>query len=94
MIFNESRSLHGFIYNNILDSNLYMGNIFMIGENILLKLKLKLSNQEHTIDDLRAHNKQLIQKVKKYENNNIGTTGNREDNNVVKPSGRVHSARG
>ena len=48
-----------------------------IGENILLKLRLKLSNQEHTIDDLRAHNRQLIKKVRKYENNNIGTTGNR-----------------
>ena len=29
----------------------------------------------------------------KYENNNIGTTGNREDNNVVEPSRRVHTAR-
>jgi hypothetical protein len=27
----------------------------------------------------------------KYENNNIGTTGNREDNNVVEPSRRVHT---
>ena len=28
----------------------------------------------------------------KYENNNIGTTGNREDNNVVKLGRRVHTA--
>ena len=27
----------------------------------------------------------------KYENNNIGTTGNREDNNVVEPGRRVHT---
>ena len=29
MIFNESRGLHGFIYNNILDCSIYLEYIFM-----------------------------------------------------------------
>ena len=49
----------------------------MIGENILLKLRLKVENYEHQVDDLKAYIKQLEKKLKKYENNNTGTTENR-----------------
>ena len=92
MIFNESRCLHGFINYNILDCSVYLEYIFMIGENTFLKLRLKVENYEHQVDDLKAYIKQLERKLKKYENNNIGTTGNRENNNVVKLGRRVHPA--
>jgi len=49
----------------------------MIGENIFLKLRLKVENYEHQVDDLKAYIKQLEKKLKKYENNNTGTSGNR-----------------
>jgi hypothetical protein len=66
----------------------------MIGENTFLKLRLRVENYEHQVDDLKAYIKQLERKLKKHENNNIRTTWNRQDNNVVKPSGRVYSTRG
>ena len=57
---------------------LYIWSTFlMIGENILLKLRLKVENYEHQVDDLKAYIKQLEKKLKKYENNNTGTSGNR-----------------
>ena len=39
----------------------------IIGENKLLKLKLKIENLEHTVDDLRHHNRVLKHKLKKLE---------------------------
>jgi hypothetical protein len=44
-------------------------------------------------DKLEAQNKILKRKLKKYENNNIRTTGNGKDNDVVKSSGRVNTKR-
>ena len=38
-----------------------------IGENKLLKLKLKIEELEHLIDDLRHHNRVLKSKLKKLE---------------------------
>ena len=64
----------------------------MIGENTFLKLRLRVENYEHQVDDLKAYIKQLERKLKKYENNNIGTTENRENNNVVKLGRRVYTA--
>ena len=39
----------------------------IIGENKLLKLKLKIEDLEHTVDDLRHHNRVLKNKLKKLE---------------------------
>ena len=64
-----------------------------IGINWYIRLQEKISHLEHQLEDVRAHNKVLIKKLKKYENNNIRTTWNRQDNNPVKPSGSIYSAR-
>ena len=45
-----------------------------IGINWYARLQAKIADLEHKLEDVQAHNKQLI---KKYENNNIRTTGNR-----------------
>ena len=64
-----------------------------IGINWYMRLQEKISPLEHQLEDVQAHNKVLIKKLKKYENNNIRTTWNRQDNNPVKPSGSIYSAR-
>ena len=64
-----------------------------IGINWYMRLQERISHLEHQLEDVEAHNKVLIKKLKKYENNNIRTTWNRQDNNPVKPSGSIYSAR-
>ncbi len=48
-----------------------------IGINWYMRLQEKISQLEHQLEDTRAHNKILIKKLKKYENNNTRTPGNR-----------------
>ena len=48
-----------------------------IGINWYARLQAKISHLEHKLEDTQAHNKILIKKLKKYENNNTRTTGNR-----------------
>jgi cell division protein FtsB len=64
-----------------------------IGINWYSRLQQKIAHLEHQIEDAKAHNKILIKKLKKYENNNIRTTGNGKDNNVIKSGGSIYSAR-
>ena len=64
-----------------------------IGINWYMRLQERIAHLEHQLEDVQAHNKVLIKKLKKYENNNIRTTWNRQDNNPVKPSGSIYSAR-
>ena len=64
-----------------------------IGINWYMRLQERITHLEHQLEDTKAHNKVLIKKLKKYENNNIRTTWNRQDNNPVKPSGSIYSAR-
>ena len=45
------------------------------------------------LDIAEAKIRRLERKLKKYENNNIRTTGNRKNNNVVKSSRRVNTKR-
>jgi acyl-[acyl carrier protein]--UDP-N-acetylglucosamine O-acyltransferase len=52
------------------------------------KMKRRLEKYEKTKRAVRYWNQK-----EKNEDNNIRTTGNREDNNVVEPSRRVHTAR-
>ena len=50
---------------------------YKIGINWYSKLQQKIAHLEHQLEDVRAHNKVLIKKLKKYENNNFRATGNR-----------------
>ena len=44
-----------------------------IGINWYARLQAKIADLEHKLEDVQAHNKELI---KKYENNSIRTTRN------------------
>ena len=57
-----------------------------IGINWYMRLQEKISQLEHQLEDTRAHNKILIKKLKKYENNNIRTTRNGKNNQAFKSS--------
>ena len=61
-----------------------------IGINWYARLQAKIADLDHKLEDVQAHNKELI---KKDENNSIRTTRNGKDNNVVKSSGRIYTAR-
>ena len=61
-----------------------------IGINWHLKFRLIIGELRHQLEDQSAYITQLERKLKKYENNNIRPTGNGENNNVVKLSGRIH----
>ena len=50
---------------------------YKIGINWYMRLQERMTHLEHQLEDTKAHNKVLIKKLKKYENNNIRTTGNR-----------------
>jgi len=65
----------------------------MIGVNWHLKFRLKIEELQKENEELKIKSNILKRKVKKYEDNNIRTTGNRQDDNVAKPSGSVHTAR-
>jgi len=64
-----------------------------IGINWYMRLQERIAHLEHQLEDVQAHNKALLKKLKKYENNNIRTTGNGKDNNVVKSGGSIYPAR-
>ena len=64
-----------------------------VGENWHLRFRLKLEELQKENEYLKMQNRLLKRKIKKYENNNIRTTWNRQDNNPVKPSGSIYSAR-
>ena len=64
-----------------------------IGINWYARLQAKIADLEHKVEDVQAHNKELKRKLNKYENNNIRTTMNGKDNNVVKSSGRIYTTR-
>ena len=58
-----------------------------VGVNWHLKFRLKIEELQKENEQLKTKNKILERKVKKYEDNNIRTTRNRKNNNVVKFSG-------
>ena len=65
---------------------------YNVGINWHLKFRLIIEDLRDQLEDQSAYIRQLEKKVKKYENNNTRTTGNGQDNNVVKLGGRVHTA--
>ncbi len=64
-----------------------------VGENWHLRFRLKIEELHKENEDLKLKNRILRRKIKKYENNNIRTTGNGKDNNVVKSGGSIYPAR-
>jgi len=66
---------------------------YTIGINWYARLQAKIADLEHKLEDVQAHNRELKRKLNKYENNNIRTTRNGKDNNVVKSSGRIYPTR-
>ena len=57
-----------------------------VGENWHLRFRLKLEELQKENEYLKMQNRLLKRKIKKYENNNTRTSGNRQDNNIVKSS--------
>ena len=64
-----------------------------IGINWHLKFRQEIDNLKEEIEDLKKYNTVLKKKLTKYENNNIRSTGNRQDNNVVELGGRIYKNR-
>jgi len=58
-----------------------------VGVNWHLRFRLKIEQLNKENEELKLKNKLLTRRIKKYENNNTRTTGNREDNNTIE-SGR------
>ncbi len=57
-----------------------------VGKNWHLRFRLKLEALQKRVDDLNLQNRILRNKIRKYENNNTRTTGNRKDNNTAQSS--------
>ena len=64
-----------------------------IGINWYARLQAKIADLEHKLEDVQAHNREIKRKLKKYENNNIRATGNRQNNNLVEFGGRIYKNR-
>ena len=64
-----------------------------IGINWSLRYRKQLWSLRSRLDQLEAQNKIMKRKLKKYENNNTGSTSNRKNNNVDEFSGRVYPRR-
>jgi len=56
-----------------------------VGPNWHLRFRLKIEQLQKENDELKLKNRILKRKIKKYEDNNIRTTRNRQDNNSVEP---------
>ena len=61
-----------------------------IGPNWHLRFRLIIQELKEELELTQIHLNIAERKLKKYEDNNTGATGNRKNNNVVKLSGRVH----
>jgi hypothetical protein len=70
-----------------------MSKDLRIGVNWHLRFRLEIETLKNKIMLLEIDNIKLKGKLKQYENNNTGSTGNRKDNNVVKFGGRIYSKR-
>jgi len=62
-----------------------------IGINWHLKFRQEIDSLKKEVENLKIRNAILKRKLTKYENNNIRTTGNRQDNNPVEPGGRIYT---
>jgi len=62
-----------------------------VGANWHLRFRLIIQELTEELELTQIHLNIAERKLKKYENNNIRSTGNRKNNNIVKLSGRIHS---
>ena len=63
-----------------------------IGINWHLRFREEIAQLKEELELTQMWLNKAERKLKKYENNNIMPTGNRENNNVVKLGRRVHPA--
>jgi hypothetical protein len=61
-----------------------------VGVNWHLRFRLEINQLKDKLEKTQFKLKRTERRLKKYENNNIRTTGNGKDNNIVELSGRVH----
>tara|TARA_R100000541_G_scaffold13042_2_gene21809 strand:+ start:1825 stop:2040 length:216 start_codon:yes stop_codon:yes gene_type:complete len=62
-----------------------------IGINWHLRMRQHIEVLKQELETTTIKLKMAERKIKKYENNNIRTTGNGKDNNVIKLSGRIYT---
>jgi hypothetical protein len=65
---------------------------FKIGINWHLRFREEIAQLKEELELTQMWLERAERKLKKYENNNTGSTRNGKDNNVVKLSGRIHQA--
>ena len=63
-----------------------------IGINWHLRFREEIAQLKEELELTQMWLNKAEKKLKKYENNNIGTTRNGKNNNVVKLSGRIPTA--
>jgi len=64
-----------------------------VGPNWHLRFRLIIQELTEELELTQIHLNIAERKLKKYEDNNTRSTRNRQNNNVVKLSGRIHSKR-
>ena len=64
-----------------------------IGINWHLRFREEIKYLKEELELTQIHLNIAERKLKKYENNNTGSTRNRKNNNVVKLSGRIYTKR-
>jgi len=65
---------------------------FKIGINWHLRFREEIAQLKEELELTQMWLERAERKLKKYENNNTGSTRNGKDNNVVKLSGRIYQA--
>jgi len=65
---------------------------FKIGINWHLRFREEIAQLKEELELTQMWLDRAERKLKKYENNNTGSTRNGKDNNVVKLSGRIYQA--
>ena len=65
---------------------------FKIGINWHLRFREEIAQLKEELELTQMWLDRAERKLKKYENNNTGSTRNGKDNNVIKLSGRIHQA--
>ena len=64
-----------------------------VGINWHLRFREEIRILKEELELTQIHLNIAERKLKKYENNNTGSTRNRKNNNVVKLSGRIYTKR-
>ena len=64
-----------------------------VGINWHLRFREEIKYLKEELELTQIHLNIAERKLKKYENNNTGSTRNRKNNNVVKLSGRIYTKR-